>query len=88
MKLTDYAVRGGGTCTPSCPVLASLASEAGCSRATLYMIAKGHKAPSARLAGRIADATANEVTRHDLLPEVFPALGGDEGPPLRATGNA
>lgn len=72
MKLNDYAIRAGGTCTPSCPVLATLASGAGCSRATLYMIAKGHKVPSARLAGRIADATENEVTRRDLLPDVFP----------------
>lgn len=77
MKLTEYVLKQGGTCTPSCPVLALLASDAGCGRATLYMIAKGHKVPSARLAGRIADATANTVTRSDLLPEVFPGAGAN-----------
>ncbi|MBB4126252.1 hypothetical protein GGR77_001542 [Xanthomonas translucens] len=72
MKLIDYVMQKGGTGTLTCPVVAKVAADARCSTGTLYMIARGHKTPGARLAGRIADATANAVTRHDLLPDVFP----------------
>ena len=45
MKLTDYAVTKGGTAKIGCPELAVVAEAAGCSPATLYMIATGHKRP-------------------------------------------
>lgn len=73
MNLTDYAISKGGTAKIGCPVLASTASSAKCSAATLYMIARGHKAVSARLAVRIADATANLVAAADLRPDLFSA---------------
>lgn len=74
MNLTDYAISKGGTAKIGCPVLASTASTAKCSAATLYMISKGHKAVSARLAVRIADATQNEVAAADLRPDLFRAV--------------
>jgi len=73
MNLTDYAISKGGTGKLGCPVLACTALAAQCSAATLYMIARGHKTVSARLAVRIAGATANEVEPRDLRPDVFGA---------------
>ncbi|HDS1581990.1 TPA: hypothetical protein QEL15_004106 [Stenotrophomonas maltophilia] len=88
MNLTDYAISKGGTAKIGCPVLASTASSARCSAATLYMIARGHKAVSARLAVRIADATDNAVAAADLRPDLFraaaPGLPPGESPPLVA----
>ena len=79
MNLTDYARQEGGTGTASCPVLAAVARKAKCSSGTLYQIALGHKPPSWKLAGRIADATNNAVSRQDLRPDVFgpPAANDD-----------
>lgn len=72
MNLADYVLsQPGGTAKAACPVLATLATKAKCSPATLYMIAGGHKKPSAVLAGRIADATADAVSRHELRPDIF-----------------
>lgn len=73
MNLSDYAAKLGGTGTIGCPVLASIAVKAECSAATLYMIAKGHKQASAKLANRIELACGGEVTRHDLRPDIFGA---------------
>ncbi len=73
MNLTDYAISKGGTAKIGCPVLGSTASTARCSAATLYMIARGHKTVSARLAVRIADATDNAVSAADLRPDLFRA---------------
>lgn len=89
MNLTDYAISKGGTAKIGCPVLASTASSAKCSAATLYMIARGHKAVSARLAVRIADATANLVAAADLRPDLFSAaapaaLAGGTAPLIEA----
>lgn len=86
MNLTDYAISKGGTAKIGCPVLASTASIARCSAATLYMIARGHKAVSARLAVRIADATDHAVEAADLRPDLFraatPAALASESAPL------
>ena len=71
MNLSDYAMKQEGTSTIGCPVLASIAVKAECSAATLYMIAKGHKQASAKLAVRIELACSGEVTRHDLRPDIF-----------------
>lgn len=86
MNLTDYAISKGGTAKIGCPVLASTATTARCSAATLYMIARGHKAVSARLAVRIAAATDNAVAAADLRPDLFraatPAALSSESAPL------
>lgn len=71
MNLTDYATSNGGTAKLGCPILASTATAAKCSAATLYMIARGHKQVSAQLAVRIAAATDNAVTTSDLRPDLF-----------------
>lgn len=71
MNLTDYATSKGGTAKLGCPILASTATAAKCSAATLYMIARGHKQVSAQLAVRIAAATENAVTTSDLRPDLF-----------------
>lgn len=71
MDLIEYCATKGGTGTQTCPVLKSIAEKAGCGGATLYMIARGHKKPSALLARAIATATGNSVTAHDLRPDVF-----------------
>lgn len=71
MNLTDYATSKGGTAKLGCPILASTATAAKCSAATLYMIARGHKQVSAQLAVRIAAATDNAVTASDLRPDLF-----------------
>lgn len=78
MNLTDYIQTKGGTAKASCPVIAEIAGLAGCSASTLYMIAGGHKKASAILAGRISDATGDEVTRQDLRPDVFGAPANDQ----------
>ncbi|WP_445327379.1 transcriptional regulator [Xanthomonas arboricola] len=71
MNLSDYSCGEGGSGTIACPVLAKVAASAGCSPGTLYMIAKGHKKASAKLAVRIQQATASQVSVHDLRPDVF-----------------
>jgi DNA-binding transcriptional regulator YdaS (Cro superfamily) len=78
MNLTEHILAEGGTAKASCPVIAQIAGRAGCSPATLYMIAGGHKKPSAILAGAIADATGGAVTRQDLRPDVFGAPAADQ----------
>jgi len=78
MNLSDYAISLDGTAKLECPVLAVVAAAAGCSHATLYMIARGHKRASPRLAVRIASATGNRVTTSDLLPDVFGPPANDD----------
>ena len=73
MNLTDHIQQQRGTATPSCPVLAGIASQAGCSAGTLYMIAQGHKRPGPKLAKQIEKATGGTVTRHELRPDYFDA---------------
>ena len=78
MDLITYATAQGGTGTPSCPVLAKIADTAGCGRATLYLIAKGHKQAGAPLASRISAATDGQVPPSTLRSDVFgqvPAAG-------------
>lgn len=71
MNLTEYALGRGGTGTLKCPELESIATAAGCSRETLYLIAKGHKQCGPKLANRIEVATNGEVTRFDLRADLF-----------------
>lgn len=71
MDLITYATAQGGTGTPSCPVLARIANTAGCGRATLYLIAKGHKQAGAPLASRISVATDGQVSPATLRSDVF-----------------
>lgn len=71
MNLTEYAIAKGGTATARCPILAAVAGKAGCSASTLYMIAGGHKAPSAKLAIRISDACDGAVPKECLRPDIF-----------------
>lgn len=69
MSLLTYIRERGGTGTPNCEVLRQTANAAKCSHHTLYMIARGHKAPGPLLTRRIAEATGLSV--HDLRPDVF-----------------
>lgn len=71
MKLSAYAISKGGTATLQCPVLTEIAGKVGCSPATLYMIAKGHKKASGKLAKRISEETENDVTPGDLREDIF-----------------
>lgn len=71
MDLQTYVQKKGGTGTRQCPVLASLAAGVDCSPATLYMINKGHKRAGHKLVRKLEDATANQVCRHDLRPDIF-----------------
>lgn len=71
MDLITFATEQGGTAKIRCPVFASVAQDAECSPATLYMIALGHKQASPQLAARIDEATAGLVSRHELRPDVF-----------------
>lgn len=71
MDLRTYAEQHGGTGRRSCPVLARVAGDAGCSAGTLYMVATGHKQLGCKLARRVAEATGCEVTMNDLRPDVF-----------------
>lgn len=71
MNLIDYCTAKGGTATATCPVIAKVAADAGCSPLTLYMIARGHKPAGPILAGRIAHATDNAVSREVLRPDIF-----------------
>lgn len=72
MNLPDYiAKQPGSTGTIHCPVIAAVARKADCSPGTLYMIAKGHKRASAKLANRIEQATDGEVRREQIRPDVF-----------------
>ena len=79
MDLNTYVRREGGTARRGCPVLGVIAEKAGCSPETLYMIAVGHKTPGPKLAGRISDATASAVPRHDLRPDIFTPPAAGEG---------
>lgn len=71
MDLKSYAQTNGGTAKRGCPILAQVAQKAGCSIETLYLIATGHKRPSAILARSIAQAANGEVAPCDLRPDVF-----------------
>lgn len=71
MDLHTYCTENGGTGLRGCPVLTQVGKRAACSSDTLYMIAKGHKRPSALLAGFIEQATGGAVTRQELRPDVF-----------------
>lgn len=80
MNLIDYAISQGGYGTPSCPVMRRLAHQTGCALRTLYLIARGHKLPGARLCRRIELATAGAVRRESLRPDVFgPAPSSPQG---------
>lgn len=81
MNILDYVTKHGGTGKRDCPIIHAAADRAGCSAGTLYMIAMGHKRPSALLAGTIEQATNGAVTRYDLRPDVFgpaPTAPADE----------
>lgn len=79
MNLQTYCLQNGGTAIRGCPVLERIAASAKkCSPETLYMIAKGHKRPGPKMAGRIEAATDGAVTRYELRPDVFGALPADE----------
>lgn len=71
MNILDYVSAHDGTGKRDCPIIQSTSERAGCSAGTLYMIAMGHKRPSALLAGAIEQATDGAVTRYDLRPDVF-----------------
>ena len=71
MDLKTYATKRNGTARRWCPVLAEVAKQAGCAADTLYMIAAGHKRPSAMLARAIHEATNGEVSCQGLRPDVF-----------------
>lgn len=71
MNILDYVAAHDGTGKRDCPVIQSTAERAGCSAGTLYMIAMGHKRPSALLAGALEQATYGAVTRQELRPDVF-----------------
>ena len=71
MDLKTYAMNRNGSARRWCPVLAEVAKQAGCAADTLYMIAAGHKRPSAMLARAIHDATKGEVSCQELRPDVF-----------------
>lgn len=77
MNLIEHIQAQQGTATPSCPVLAQVAADAGVSAATLYLVARGLKTPGWRMAEAIEKATGGAVTRQDLRPDVF-------GPPQAA----
>lgn len=72
MNLTDYIRSRGGTATATCPQVAEISAKAGCAKATLYMVANGHKRPGWRLVDAIERATDGEVSRHDLRPDIWP----------------
>lgn len=78
MDLLDHIKSQGGSGTATCAVLAAIAKRAKCKASTLYMIALGHKQPSWNLATAIETATAGEVTRHDLRPDVFGPAPADK----------
>ena len=73
MDIKSYALKHSGTAKRGCPVIHDLATRAGCSPETLYMVAAGHKLLSARLARRVADASCHEVSPADLRPDIFGA---------------
>lgn len=77
MDLQTYCVQKGGTALRGCPVLTQLATDAGYSAETLYMVSKGHKQAGPLMAAAIDKATHSEVTRADLRPDIF-------GPPTPA----
>lgn len=89
MDLISYATSKGGTGKPGCPILNEVAVGSGCSADTLYLIARGHKTPGAKLSNRIEQATAGQVPRAVLRPDYFGedaavAPSGDAGITKRA----
>ncbi|MCI1050038.1 helix-turn-helix domain-containing protein [Stenotrophomonas maltophilia] len=71
MNLIDFCTYQGGTGAPSCPVLRRMAARTGVAIRTLYMIARGHKLPGARLCSRLEAYTNGAVRREDLRPDIF-----------------
>lgn len=51
----------------------TLAGKAESSYAYLSQIAYGHRRPSPKLAKKLEELTDGEITRHELLPDVFDA---------------
>ena len=74
MDISAYAHAEGGTGKINCPVLARVATLAGCSFRTLYMVSLGHKQASPNLAVRIQAATNGAVTVADLRPDLAAAM--------------
>lgn len=70
-ELSKYIASLGSRGVLKCPIVASLAKASGCGPGTLYMIARKHKQPSARLARRIEKATNGYVTAASLRPDIF-----------------
>lgn len=71
MNLIDFCTYQGGTGAPSCPVLRRMAARNGVAIRTLYMIARGHKLPGARLCSRLEAYTNGTVKREELRPDIF-----------------
>ncbi|MBK8583253.1 MAG: helix-turn-helix domain-containing protein [Flavobacteriales bacterium] len=69
--LSKYLTSLGSRGVLKCPIVAWLAKASGCGPGTLYMIARKHKQPSARLARRIEKATNGYVTAASLRPDIF-----------------
>jgi NAD(P)H-dependent flavin oxidoreductase YrpB (nitropropane dioxygenase family) len=67
MKLADHLRELDA---PARARLARKVSRAG-SVGYLYLIAGGHRRPSAELAKKIEQATAGKVTRAELRPDIF-----------------
>lgn len=75
MNLPEFIATQGGSGTLGCPVLAKIAQLAGCKSSTLYMISRGHKQPSWRLAASISRATEGAVTLPDLRADAADLMG-------------
>lgn len=75
MRLTDFCKSKGETGTPSCPVLIRMAKCTAITSRTLYMVARGHIAPSARLCKRVEAYTEGAVSGGDLRPDIFGKAG-------------
>lgn len=78
MDLINYAKTKGGTGKPGCPVFVVVAKGADCSAETLYLIARGLKTPSPKLANRIEGATEGGVARSELRPDIFGSTVEDD----------
>lgn len=75
MNLPDFISSQGGAGTIGCPVLADIARLAGCKSSTLYMISRGHKQPSWKLAASISRATGGAVALRDLRSDAADLMG-------------
>ena len=53
------------------PALNKLAKELGHNSEYFYQLATGIRKPSLRVAIKIEEATAGEILREDMLPEIF-----------------